>query len=299
MYLAVEQIDSFPEAELQKLNHPITERYGVEVDVLRLDKIHPVISGNKFFKLRFFIEEARQFNKDILTFGGPWSNHLLATAYACNRLKISCTGIIRGERSSEISETLADCDSLGMKLVFISRQDYRDRLIPFFDENKMVFVPEGGASSLGVRGAATILDYLDPTKYDEIACAVGTGTMMAGLLQQTFAMVRGISALKISKNADNSIESFLSTLSGNRHFDIDYRFHFGGYAKHPPELTSFMNEFYHFTGIPTDLVYTSKLFFGLLQLIQEGSIKPGSKICALHSGGLQGNRSLKSGTLVY
>jgi 1-aminocyclopropane-1-carboxylate deaminase/D-cysteine desulfhydrase-like pyridoxal-dependent ACC family enzyme len=163
----------------------------------------------------------------------------------------------------------------------------------------MVFVPEGGASSLGVRGAATILDHLDQTKYNEIVCAVGTGTMLAGLLQQSFAMIRGVSALKIPKTAGNSIESFLHTLTGNRHFMIDYRFHFGGYAKHPPELISFMNEFYQLTGIPTDLVYTSKLFFCLLQLIQEGAIKPGSKICAIHSGGLQGNRSLKFGTLVY
>src|SRR5688500_18316941 len=126
MYLAGEQIDSFPEGELQKLNHPIPERYGVEVDVLRLDKIHPVISGNTFFKLRFFIEEAQLNNKSILTFGGPWSNHLHATAYSCNKLKIPCTGIIRGERSSELSETLSDCESLGMNLEFVSRQDYRD-----------------------------------------------------------------------------------------------------------------------------------------------------------------------------
>src|SRR5436190_15416739 len=123
--------------------------------------------------------------------------------------------------------------------------------------------------------------------------------MLAGLLLQSFAMVRGVSSLKIHKTADNSIESFVHTLSGNRQVNIDYRFHFGGYAKHPPELVTFMNAFYQFTKIPTDLVYTSKLFFGLLELIQEGSIKPGSKICAVHSGGLQGNRSLKLGTLVY
>ena len=299
MYVAAEQIVSLPKAGLQKLNHPLAEQFGVEVDVLRLDKIHPVISGNKFFKLRYFVEEARQYNKSILTFGGPWSNHLVATAYICKHLDIECVGLIRGERPAKLSATLADCKSWGMNLVFISRQDYRDKNIPSIFQQNVVIIPEGGASATGVQGAATILNYLDSAEYSEIFCSVGTGTMMAGLLQQSSATINGIPALKIPAEEQPGFEQFLRQHTVNRNYRLDYRFHFGGYSKHPAELVAFMNEFYKNTGIPTDLVYTAKLFFGLMQIIKEGSFARGSKICVVHSGGLQGNRSLPQGTLVY
>ena len=299
MYVAAEQIVSLPKAGLQKLNHALAEQFGIEVDVLRLDKIHPVISGNKFFKLRYFIEEAQQSNKSILTFGGPWSNHLLATAYICMQLNIACIGLIRGERPSLLSATLADCESCGMKLVFISRTDYKDKIVPPMYQQNVIIVPEGGASTTGVHGAATILNHLDVGGYNEIFCSVGTGTMMAGLLQQPSARIRGIAALKIPPEEQNQFERFIREHSDNENLAFDYRFHFGGYSRHPHELLQFMNEFYMATGIPTDLVYTSKLFYGLMQIIKEGSISRGSKVCAIHSGGLQGNRSLPQGTLVY
>jgi 1-aminocyclopropane-1-carboxylate deaminase/D-cysteine desulfhydrase-like pyridoxal-dependent ACC family enzyme len=299
MYVAAEQIVSLPKAGLQKLNHPLVEQFGIEVDVLRLDKIHPVISGNKFFKLRYFIEEAQQSNKNILTFGGPWSNHLLATAYLCMQLNISCVGLIRGERPALLAATLADCESWGMKLVFISRNDYKDKIVPSVYQENVIIVPEGGASTTGVHGAATILNHLQIGAYNEICCSVGTGTMMAGLLQQPSATVRGITALKIPIDNRSQFEHFIREHSDNRNLAFDYRFHFGGYSKHTQELLQFMNEFYEITGIPTDLVYTSKLFYGLMQIMKEGGMTRGNKVCVIHSGGLQGNRSLPKGSLVY
>ncbi|HSB92165.1 MAG TPA: pyridoxal-phosphate dependent enzyme [Flavitalea sp.] len=299
MYEAAEQIVSLPDAGLQKLNHPIADQFGIEVDVLRLDKIHPVISGNKFFKLRYFLKEARRENKSIVTFGGAWSNHLLATAYICKQLQIPCTGLIRGERPTILSASLVNCESWGMTLMFMSRNDFRDKLVPPVIQNNAVIIPEGGASETGVRGAATILNHLEVTEYSEIICGVGTGTMMAGLLQQSSTMIRGVSALKIATEARHSFEHLLRKHAGDKQFDVDYRFHFGGYAKHPPELLQFMNEFFEETGIQTDIVYTGKLFYGLMQIIKEGGFQPGTKICAIHSGGIQGNRSLRPGMLVW
>ena len=166
-------------------------------------------------------------------------------------------------------------------------------------QQNVIIVPEGGASTTGVQGAATILNHLDIAEYSEIFCSVGTGTMMAGLLQQPSARVRGIAALKISTDDQSQFEHFIREHSDNGNMTFDYRFHFGGYSKHPQELLRFMNEFYEITGIPTDLVYTSKLFYGLMQIIKEGSITRGNKVCVIHSGGLQGNRSLPDGSLVY
>jgi len=298
MFSPGEQFLEPPQPDLQKLHHPLAAKYGIEIDVLRLDKIHPVISGNKFFKLRYFLEEAERLQQGIVTFGGPWSNHLLATAYSCHQRGIPATGLIRGEMPSVLSETLKECDGLGMKLLFLSRDDYRTGKLPQQVAFNNVIVPEGGASTTGIQGASTILDYIDSHLYDELACSIGTGTMMAGLLQQPRMLVRGFSALKIS-SPGNDLETLLQRETHSSNFIIEYDFHFGGYAKHPPDLIEFMNSFFLQTTIPTDIVYTSKLFFGILTLIESGKIPAGTRICAIHSGGLQGNRSLAPGLLQY
>ena len=139
---------------------------GVEVSVLRLDKIHPLISGNKWFKLRYYIEDAKKQNKKtILTFGGAWSNHILATAAACKLYKLNSIGIIRGEKPRELSSTLEQAMKLGMKLIFSAREDYRLGIIPEeLKEEEYYLVNEGGYGDKGAAGAATILDYCDKKK---------------------------------------------------------------------------------------------------------------------------------------
>lgn len=285
--------------ELQKLHHPLLHKAGVEVDVLRFDNIHPLISGNKYFKLRYYLQQAKREGKGIVTFGGPWSNHLHATAAACQQLGLPCTGIVRGERPAVLSDTLTDCSAAGMQLLYSDRDAYRRREVPRSILSSNLLIPEGGASPLGVSGAAGMLDYIRCSDFSELACSIGTGTMMAGLLQQQHMTVRGFLALKLAAEADQSIEPWIRAQAGGENFKVEREFHFGGYGRHPDVLLRFMQDFFETTGIPTDIVYTGKMFYGLLELVRHGRIQPGSRICAIHSGGLQGNRSLPPGTFPF
>jgi len=274
---------------------------GVEVSVLRLDKIHPLISGNKWFKLRYYIEDAQKQNKKtILTFGGAWSNHILATAAACKLYKLNSIGIIRGEKPRELSSTLEQAMKLGMKLIFSAREDYRIGIIPEeLKEEEYYLVNEGGYGDKGAAGAATILDYCDKKKYTYICCAAGTGTMTAGLIMASLPSntVIGISVLKNNTGLEEKIRSLLPVANPN--FQLLHDYHFGGYAKYKPELIGFMNEYFSRTNIPTDFVYTGKLFFAINDLINADYFATGSKMLIIHSGGLQGNSSLEKGTLIF
>jgi 1-aminocyclopropane-1-carboxylate deaminase len=278
-----------------------SNKNSVEVSVLRLDKIHSLISGNKWFKLRYYIEDAlKQNKKTILTFGGAWSNHILATAAACNLYKLNSIGIIRGEEPQQLSYTLEQARKLGMKLVFSSREDYRHGFVPEeLNEVDHYLVNEGGYGDKGAAGAATILDYCDTKQYTHICCAAGTGTMMAGLIQASLPSntIIGISVLKNNSGLEEKIRSLLPVAFPN--FQIIHDYHFGGYAKYKPELINFMNEYFSRTNIPSDFVYTGKLFFAINDLINADYFAAGSKLLIIHSGGLQGNASLEKGTLIF
>ncbi len=267
------------------------------VHVLRLDRVHPLISGNKWYKLRFYLETAKAQGKNIITFGGAYSNHLLATAAACRLEGIRCAGIIRGEAPPTYSPTLKDAASMGMELHFITREAYRQKQVPAsFSEANWLIVPEGGYGLYGMQGAATIP--VSPGAFDHICCAVGTGTMMAGLLQPApgTTAITGFSALKNHQNLPQEIDRLLAPAA--RPYTIRHDFHFGGYAKYTPELIRFMNELYDHTGIPTDFVYTAKLFYGVRALLEQAPEYSGN-LLVIHSGGLQGNRSLPKGTLIF
>ncbi|MFT3903689.1 MAG: pyridoxal-phosphate dependent enzyme [Niabella sp.] len=278
---------------------PFLSGGGAAVYALRLDKLHPVISGNKWYKLRYHIEEARrQGKRRIVTFGGAYSNHIVATAAACKLYGFKSTGIIRGEMGIEPSQTLSEAVRYGMELCFLSRSDYKLKNIPaaLYDNDCDYFIPEGGYSVLGMQGAATIP--YDKGAFDMICCAVGTGTMLAGLLHGKLpgTKVLGISVLKNHHGLADEVRK----LVGQGHdVQIDHRFHFGGYAKRTEALTGFMNKLYAQSGIPTDFVYTAKLFYAVRQLGQEGFFRDARKILVVHSGGLQGNRSLPPGTLIF
>jgi 1-aminocyclopropane-1-carboxylate deaminase/D-cysteine desulfhydrase-like pyridoxal-dependent ACC family enzyme len=274
---------------------------NVETDVLRLDKIHPLISGNKWFKLRYYLEEAKNENKKtIVTYGGAWSNHLLATAASCKIYKFSCFGIVRGEEIPKLSPTLLKAKELGMQLIFINREDYRSGKIPDQLKNAdSYFIPEGGYGINGAKGAATILDYCKKDAYTHICCASGTGTMTAGLINSS-SLTQQIISISVLKN-NYSLEEKIELISVNKkkNYQLIHDYHFGGYAKHKPELLNFMNDFFRESEIPSDFVYTGKLFFAINDLIRNRYFPPGCRLLLIHSGGLQGNNSLSNGTLIF
>lgn len=292
---------------IQPVITQLSETKHVQWDVLRLDLIHPIISGNKFFKLRLYVEEAlRSKQKGILTLGGAYSNHILATAYAGKKAGLSTVGIIRGEEPVHWSQTLIDARDYGMQLIFTEREKYSEikgqAQNPFLaDFPGFIFVPEGGFSQMGMMGAAGIHDRIPGDQYDWIICACGTGTMMAGLVQGASGeqQVLGIPVLKNYQGMESDIRSLLGPEKQERAFVINHDYHFGRYAKLNHVLTGFMNDFFHETSIPTDFVYTGKLMFAIRDLLLKDFFIPGSRILAIHSGGLQGNRSLKKGILDF
>lgn len=270
--------------------------------MLRLDKIHPLISGNKWFKLRYYLEEAKQQNKKrVVTFGGAWSNHIIATAAASRLDEIDCTGIIRGEEPARPSAVLLKAASLGMKLIFTGRKDFAAGRIPeeLRSESNYI-IPQGGYGEPGVKGAADIMSFADQADhYTHICCAAGTGTLMAGLIQSASSsqQVIGISVLKNNFQLENDIKKFLPENACNYRIIPDY--HFGGYAKKNASLLHFMNEWYRQTKIPTDFVYTGKLCFAVADLADNYFFPEGSRVLLIHSGGLTGNTSIKNGTLIF
>lgn len=274
---------------------------SIQTDILRTDLIHPVISGNKWFKLRYYLEEAREKGiKKLVTFGGAWSNHIHASAATARLYEFSVTGLIRGEKPAIFSSSLDDAVRLGMELRFVSREAYKNKIIPedLLTEPHLL-IPEGGYGITGAKGASTITDFFDPDAYTHICCAVGTGTMMAGLLNSCKAgqHITGISVMKNNYSLEQAVTDLLSQPA--QKFSIEHRFHFGGYAKKTTELIAFMNRLYLETGIPTDFVYTGKMCFAASKLAAENYFPPGSKLLLIHSGGLQGNRSLEKGSLIF
>jgi 1-aminocyclopropane-1-carboxylate deaminase len=278
----------------------------VGADVLRLDSIHPIVSGNKWFKLKYHLQAAQQRNSEgIITFGGAYSNHLVASAWAAKEAGLPAIGIIRGEEPAHYSPTLEDMVTYGMELQFVNRRSFADeaQMIENFKNAYPAhfIIPLGGQSDLGVQGAAEILQLAPLNEYSHIACATGTGTMMAGLLQAALPhqQVIGISSLKTENAGNNSITHFIEKYGSTKQWRLFSNYHFGGYAKHIPALLQFMNRFYHEHGIPTDFVYTAKLFFAIEDLVAKNYFPKGSKLLIIHSGGLQGNRSLPPGTLTF
>jgi len=263
-------------AVIETLNDELFLQKQVRLSVLRLDKIHPVVSGNKLFKLHYFLDEATQSShKTILSFGGAYSNHLAATAFACKALQLKSMGIVRGEQPAHLSPTLQQCMNDGMQLKFISRQQFAKKESGTFTSSLLhesgdcIIVPEGGYHPSGANGAALIMDIPGCRDYSHVCTATGTGTTLAGLLMAA-------SALQLV---------------------TDY--HFGGYAKKTEALIQFMNKCWQQHHLPLDFVYTAKMLFGIIDRIKNGYFIPGSSILCLHTGGLQGNKSLPLHTLLF
>ncbi|MEO8854116.1 MAG: pyridoxal-phosphate dependent enzyme [Ginsengibacter sp.] len=309
-----------PQSWLQKLLPEITlndpsivslkselfDQKGVHLSMLRLDQIHENISGNKLFKLIYFLKEAKKLPaKKIITFGGAYSNHLAATAFACDQLNIDSIGIIRGERPKALPHTLGFCEKHGMKLHFISREDFRNinekfflqKLEDFYEEH--VLISEGGFSIKGKEGAALIQHFFGDKNFSHICLPVGTATTFAGLVDANEKVnnILGFGVLKNMRDIEKRFRELKVNTSKNYTFINDY--HFGGYAKKNEELVAFMNRFYEENKIAMDFVYTGKMMYGIYDLIQKNYFARGSNILCIHTGGLQGNDSLRAGTLNY
>ncbi len=271
-------------------------------DVLRLDLIHPIVSGNKWFKLKYQIEEAIALkHSTIATFGGAFSNHIVATAFACKVVGINSIGYIRGEEQKSLSHTLQQAVEFGMQLKFLNRTDYNHKEKIKLSENKFYWIEEGGYSILGAKGASEILQQVDTKEYSHILCSCGTGTMIAGLITGALPHQKsiGFSALKGNSDLEQNVLKIIPDTCKKKSFEIIHDYHFGGYAKHPKELLKFMNIIYNKTQLPTDIVYTSKLIYGVIDLCNQNYFSKESRLLIIHSGGLQGNLSLPKGTLSF
>ncbi len=264
---------------------------GLIFDILRLDKIHAGASGNKFFKLKYnFLEAEKNGYEKILTFGGAFSNHIVATAISAKSSGFQSIGIIRGQEVKNPSLKLAQ--KYGMKLHFISRDDYRKKdTIDFINDLKKRFdnpfiIPEGGTNELALNGTAEIHDFI-PRHYNLIAACFGTGGTLAGLIEgkAEHQKILGFSVLKGDWVKDE-LKNLVGKDDGN--WDLTTNYHFGGYAKWKQELIDFIIEFYEKTSIPLDPVYTGKMMYGLMMEWKKDNISSDDHILAIHSGGLQG-----------
>lgn len=280
----------------------------VTVSILRLDKIHPVVSGNKLFKLHYFLEDAIQSNhKTIISFGGAYSNHLVATAYACSLLKLKSIGIVRGEGQPLLSHTLQQCKQYGMELKFISRDEYGKKEDTGFLQSlhtswgPHILIPEGGYHPLGAKGASLIMQLVADKQYTHICTAVGTATTLSGLLlgAQPTQKITGIPVLKGVTDMPGRIKYLAGIESLPANFELLEGYHFGGYAKKTDVLIAFMNKCWQQYQLPLDFVYTAKMLYAVNSCIENNHFTRGSNILCLHTGGLQGNGSLPAGVLQF
>ncbi len=285
---------------LDELEDPLLQQKNIRLSVLRLDKIHHIVSGNKLFKLHYFLQQALSQKLPVLTYGGAYSNHLVATAYACKQLNIACKGVVRGEEPARWSHTLLACAQLGMQLEFVSRTDYGAVASTDQRQPGYINIPEGGYHPTGARGASQILKCLPTKGFSHICTATGTATTLAGLLlrAEPWQQVLSYAALK----GLNDISERLQFLTGQERFvnlQLIPAYHFGGYAKKTEELLRFMNQLYSTYALPTDFVYTAKMMFGIFDQVHKDFFAEGSNILCIHTGGLQGNLSLPPGSLYF
>ncbi len=271
---------------------------GIELYMKREDLTHPYISGNKFRKLKYNLLEAKnQGQETLLTFGGAYSNHIHALAYAGKKYHFNTIGVIRGDMVLPLNPTLRDASDFGMKLHFISRSEYRCKTEPDFLEGlrkqygDFYLVPEGGTNAHAVKGCAELVDDCVKT-FDMICCAAGTGGTTAGIIAGLNGKqnVIGFPVLKPGEFLEAEIVKLLETCAEEtyQNWCLMCKYHFGGYAKFDSKLIEFINRFNRKHHIPLDPVYTGKMVYGIYDLVSAGFFKRGQQILAIHTGGLQG-----------
>ena len=283
-------------AIIEPVRHPFIEASGVNLWIKREDQLHPIVSGNKWRKLKYILNDALEAGHDhLISMGGAWSNHLHALAWIGKELGLKTTGIIRGEMPEEKSSTLKDIEQWGMRLEFVSRSEfrqpraYRDHDSPPSKKYNGYWIPEGGATQLALKGVSELLDDVK-APFDTIALACGTGATLAGLAAALPANkdVLGFAALKGAGFLRKEVSHLLG--SDLKNWSINLGYHFGGFAKTDQKLFTFMDDFEQETGIELDPIYTGKMMYGLFDLIKQGKFEKDHRIIAIHTGGLQGKR---------
>jgi len=290
--------------EINTLHLPLLNRTGVDVAVMRLDKLSPIMSGNKLFKLHQNIEFARDNHfSPIISFGGAYSNHIHALAMAGQYYGIDTVGIIRGDQPKKMSDTLQDALACGMQLEFVSRADYRSKNDDDYLESLSKrwpaghIIPEGGSNTLGVNGCQSIVTLLASeigNSYDAVALACGTGSTLAGiaLAVPENKQVFGFPVLKGGDFLKEDVQQHLLKIDAapRSNWQLVNGYDFGGYANVTDELVTFMTDMFESNALPLDGVYTAKALYGLLDQIEQSHFDSGQRVIFIHTGGLQGNR---------
>jgi len=298
---------SFRNPPIESLDFALLRRAGVSLNVLRLDKCHPSLTGNKWFKLKYnLLAFQRRRDLPVVSFGGAYSNHLHALAAAGKLLGLRTIGLVRGELVEPLNPILAFAKGQGMTLFPVTRSEYRRKQEPEFLEQlqrrfgDFHLLPEGGSNSLAIKGCAEIAEHLKWQNVHDrrlVALCCGTGTTMAGILSglsrldhQNDPEVLGISVLKGEGYLQSEVERQLKATgyAGSSEWQVADDYHCGGYARSNASLRSFLRDFSEISSLPLEPVYTGKLFYALFDLIERGAIAAGTEVLAIHSGGIHG-----------
>ncbi|WP_374089098.1 1-aminocyclopropane-1-carboxylate deaminase/D-cysteine desulfhydrase [Methylomicrobium lacus] len=304
----------FKTSALEKIADPLLQKRQIDLWLKRDDLLHPVISGNKWRKLKFILNHALELGSDtLISMGGFYSNHLHALAYAGKELGLKTIGLVRGEPPQVLSPTLEDCRNWGMELRFVSRSDYR-RLRQYRESFDLpgispgqYWLPEGGAQALALQGVAELVEEIG-IPFDVLCLPCGTGTTLAGCIAALDGAKTaiGFAALKNADFLASDVERLLTkssltpALSRRERgkfrcqWQINQNYHCGGFAKTTPELLEFIRIFELTQQIPLEPVYTGKMLYGLFDMIAKGEFAPGQRIIAVHTGGLQGRRGFNA-----
>lgn len=292
------------ETPIEEIKDPLLMKRNISLFIKREDLNHPQLSGNKWYKLKYNLQEAKRQGKNtLLTFGGAYSNHIYATAAAGKIFNFETIGIIRGEEHLPLNPTLAFVKECGMQLYYLNRKDYQNKNSDkIMARLKIVlgdfyFLPEGGSNELAVKGCSEMINKIN-IEFDYICCPCGTGGTLSGLIEglngENIAL--GFAVLKNAFFLEENVKSLLQKKSENfsTNWDINLDYHFGGYAKFNKQLIDFTDRFTSLTGIPIEPIYTGKMLFGIYDLISKDYFKEGSRIVAVHTGGLQGLNGLRN-----
>ena len=292
-----------PLSELQQLVHPLFHQHNINVYLKRDDLIHPIISGNKWRKLKYNLTHVKQHNhlRGVLSFGGSYSNHIHALAFACHQQNLPCVGVIRGEASYANNYTLTWARHWGMKLHFVDRKTYRRRHDDDFLQQlqhqypNYFIVPEGGSNTLAINGVSEVIAELtEQLEFDTLLTPVGSGGTIAGLIAGDYTLntlqhkLLGIVVLKGAQYLKAEIEQLLPSDVDHKHWQLLHQYHRGGYAKFSALDIARIVEFNHITGVNFEPVYSGKMVLALLDLLDQGYFSAGERIVLLHTGGLQG-----------
>lgn len=288
-----------PKVKIQQIFLDVLTSFGVELFIQRDDLLHEEVSGNKWRKLsNVLMDFDRNKNDGVISFGGPFSNHLAATSEACKLLDIPFVAYVRGYKSSELSVTLQKLLSNNHKIHWCSKEEFKTLRSknwpnPSVEEyGKYLIIPEGGSGSLALKACADISINWEE-KFDYACCAIGTGTTFSGMVNGLPKVTKGLGFVML-KDRNYLDDEVLKMVYKNPNYQLNRDYAFNGFGKVNDELIEFMNEFYINTEIKLDPIYTGKLLFGILDLVKRNYFKRGSKIIAIHTGGLQGINGMNS-----